>query len=312
MTATVRDAFRVLPEIKAALRDGRSVVALESTIISHGLPTESSATVARQIESAVREAGAVPATVAVLDGAVSIGLDDDALERIATDPAVVKCSVRDLGMVLATGRLGATTVASTSYLAHACGIDVFATGGLGGVHRGARETWDESADLGALAASRVTVVCAGVKSILDVSATLERLETLSIGVVGYRTDAFPGFYVRNSGAPVPWRLDDVADIAETMRQRRALGLAQGLVVANPIDEADEMDRDLHDETLESALRAMADAGVKGKDATPFLLAHFYERTEGRSLAANVALVLSNARLAGQIAVAVAGAGGKAP
>lgn len=312
MTATVRDAFRVLPEIEAALSDGRSVVALESTIISHGLPSESSATVARQIESAVREAGAVPATVAVLDGVVSIGLDDDALERIATDPAVVKSSVRDLGMVLATGRLGATTVASTSYLAHACGIDVFATGGLGGVHRGARETWDESADLGALAASPVIVVCAGVKSILDVSATLERLETLSVGVVGYRTDAFPGFYVRNSGAPVPWRLDDVADIAETMRQRRALGLAQGLVVANPIDEADEMDRDLHDETLESALRAMADAGVQGKDATPFLLAHFHERTEGRSLAANIALVLSNARLAGQIAVAVAGTGGKTP
>lgn len=303
MTVTLPDTFEVQPEIEGALRDGGGVVALESTIISHGLPTESSATIARQIEAAVRETGAVPATVALLDGVVRIGLDDEALARVATDPDVVKASVRDLGVVLATGRPGATTVASTSYLAHACGIEVFATGGIGGVHRGARDTWDESADLGALAATPVTVVCAGVKSILDVPATLERLESLSVGLVGYRCDTFPGFYVRDSGAPVPWRLDEVADIAETMRRRTALGLAQALVVANPIDAADEMDRRLHDETLESALQEMAEAGVHGKDATPFMLGYFHEHTDGRSLTANVALVLSNARLAGQIAVA---------
>jgi pseudouridine-5'-phosphate glycosidase len=295
----------VHPEVADALASGRGVVALESTIISHGLPTESSADVARQIEAAVRESGAVPATIAVLDGAVRIGLDDEALDQVATDPAVVKASIRDLGVVLATGVPGATTVASTAYLANRIGIDVFATGGLGGVHRGAQDSWDESADLPALGEVPITVVCAGVKSILDVPATLERLETLSVGLVGYRTDAFPGFYIRDSGLPVPWRLDDVADIAATMRQRHALGLRQGLVVANPIDEADEMDHDLHEETLTSGLRALAEADVHGKDVTPFLLAHFHEKTDGRSLAANIALVLSNARLAGQIAVAAA-------
>ena len=291
------------PEVADALADGRAVVALESTIISHGLPAESSAEVARQIEAAVRESGAVPATIAVLDGAVRVGLDDRALDRVATDTTVVKASIRDLGVVLATRAAGATTVASTAYLANRVGIEVFATGGLGGVHRGAKDSWDESADLPALAEVPITVVCAGVKSILDVPATLERLETLSVGLVGYRTDAFPGFYIRDSGQPVPWRLDDVADIAATIRSRRALGLRQGLVVANPIDPADEMERDLHDRTLASGLQALAAADVHGKDVTPFLLAHFHEQTHGRSLAANVALVLSNARLAGRIAVA---------
>ncbi len=295
--------IRLHPEVAAALDERRGVVALESTIISHGLPTESSAEVARQIEAAVRESGAVPATVAVLDGTVRIGLDDAALDRVATDSGVVKASIRDLGVVLATRTPGATTVASTAYLASSAGIEVFATGGLGGVHRGAQDSWDESADLPALGDVPVTVVCAGVKSILDVPATLERLETLSVAVVGYRTDAFPGFYIRDSGQPVPWRLDDVADIAATMQQRRDLGLRQGLVVANPIDEAEEMDRDLHDRTLASGLRALAAADVHGKDVTPFLLAHFHEQTHGRSLAANIALVLSNARLAGQIAMA---------
>jgi pseudouridine-5'-phosphate glycosidase len=293
----------VHPEVVDALAEGRGVVALESTIISHGLPTESSAEVARKIEAAVRSAGAVPATVAVLDGQVRIGLDDAALDRVATDPDVVKASIRDLGVVLASRTPGATTVASTAYLAHLAGIDVFATGGLGGVHRGAQDTWDESADLPALSQVPITVVCAGVKSILDVPATLERLETLSVALVGYRTDAFPGFYIRDSGEGVPWRLDDVDAIAATMRQRKALGLRQALVVANPIDQADEMERDLHDATLASGLAALAAADVHGKDVTPFLLAHFHEQTEGRSLAANIALVLSNARVAGEIAVA---------
>jgi len=293
------------PEVADALAAGRGVVALESTIISHGLPTESSAEVARQIEAAVRESGAVPATVAVLDGRVRIGLDDAAIDRVATDPEVVKASIRDLGVVLASGTAGATTVASTAYLAKRAGIDVFATGGLGGVHRGAQDTWDESADLPALSQVPITVVCAGVKSILDVPATLERLETLSVALVGYRTDAFPGFYIRDSGETVPWRLDDVAEIAATMHRRQALGLPQALVVANPIDAADEMDAALHDDVLTSGLKALAEADVHGKDVTPFLLAHFHEQTEGRSLAANIALVLSNARVAGEIAVAAA-------
>jgi pseudouridine-5'-phosphate glycosidase len=300
---TAEQLVDVHPEVAEALATGHGVVALESTIISHGLPTESSAEVARQIEAAVRSPGAVPATVAVLDGRVRIGLDDAALDRVATDPGVVKASIRDLGVVLASGTAGATTVASTAYLANQAGIDVFATGGLGGVHRGAQDTWDESADLPALGHVPITVVCAGVKSILDVPATLERLETLSVALVGYRTDTFPGFYIRESGETVPWRLDDVDEIAATMHRRKTLGLRQALVVANPIDEADEMDKVLHDKVLASGLRALTEAGVHGKDVTPFLLAHFHEQTEGRSLAANIALVLSNARVAGQIAVA---------
>lgn len=299
--------FRVAPDVAEALRDGRGVVALESTIISHGLPRDSSGRIAREIEAAVRESGAVPATIALLDGEVRVGLDDDALDRIATGDDVDKASIRDLGQVLAAGTPGATTVASTAYLARAVGIDVFATGGLGGVHRGAADTWDESADLPALATVPITLVCAGVKSILDVGATLERLETLSVALVGYRTDAFPGFYIRDSGHPVPWRLDTPEQIAAVVRARKdTLGLSQALVVANPIDQADEMPRDLHDATLDAALAALADADVHGKDVTPFLLAYFHDHTGGKSLEANVALILGNARLAGQIAVAAAG------
>lgn len=280
------------------------MVALESTLISHGLPTETSAKTAREIEAEVRHAGAVPATVAVVDGRVRVGLGDDDLVRVAEGQDVVKASIRDLGMVLARRTTGATTVASTSYLAHLAGVRVFATGGLGGVHRGARETWDESADLGALASVPVTVVCAGVKSILDVPATLERLESLSVTVVGFRTDTFPGFYIRDTGLPVPWRVEGPSDIAAAMSRRDSLGLRQGIVVGNPISAEDEMDHDLHQRTLESGLAAARDAGVSGKDVTPFLLAWFHEHTEGASLAANVALVRSNARLAAEIAAHV--------
>ena len=290
-------------EVSDAIASGRGVVALESTIISHGLPTESSARTAREIEAAVRRAGAVPATVAVVDGAVRVGLTDDALVRVAEEDGVVKTSVRDLGPVLAKGLTGATTVAATSYVAHLAGIRVFATGGLGGVHRGARDTWDESADLAALAAAPVTVVCAGVKSILDTAATLERLESLSVPVLGYRTDALPGFYVRDAGLPVPWRVDSAAEVAAVMRARAALRLPQGLVVAQPVAAADEMDRDLHDRTLAEGLAEVGRRGVVGKDVTPFLLAWFHEHTGGASLAANVALVLANAELAAAIATA---------
>ncbi len=296
----------VAEEVSDAIASGRGVVALESTLLSHGLPAATSAETARRIEDTVREAGSVPATVAVLDGRVRVGLSDDDLVRVAGGPHVVKTSVRDLGPVLSKGLTGATTVAATAYLAHRAGIRLFATGGLGGVHRLARDSWDESADLMALATTPVTVVCAGVKSILDQSATLERLETLSVPVVGYRTDTMPGFFVRDSGLPVPWRLDSVEEIVALMRCRDDLSLRQGLVVARPVDPEDEMDGAVHDATV---LRGLAEAerqGVVGKDVTPFLLAWFHERTDGASLTANVALVLANARLAAQVAAAAAG------
>jgi pseudouridine-5'-phosphate glycosidase len=290
------------PEVADALRDRRAVVALESTIISHGLPQPDNLLIAREIESAVRDGGAVPATIAVVDGEPRIGLDDAALHRVATEPAVAKVSVRDLPVVMARSGTGATTVAATAHLAARAGIRVFATGGLGGVHRGARETWDESADLLAVAQTAVLVVCAGVKSILDVGATLERLETLSVTVLGYRTDRFPGFYLRDSGYPVPWRVDDPAAAADVLRAQDSLGPA-GVVLANPIDAGDELDRQLHDRTLAAGLAAAAD--VAGKDLTPFLLDFFHRETAGASLTANVALVLANARLAAQVAVAYA-------
>jgi pseudouridine-5'-phosphate glycosidase len=290
------------PEVADALRDRRAVVALESTIISHGLPQPDNLLIAREIESAVRDGGAVPATIAVVDGEPRIGLDDAALHRVATEPAVAKVSVRDLPVVMARSGTGATTVAATAHLAARAGIRVFATGGLGGVHRGARETWDESADLLAVAQTAVLVVCAGVKSILDVGATLERLETLSVTVLGYRTDRFPGFYLRDSGYPVPWRVDDPAAAADVLRAQDSLGPA-GVVLANPIDAGDELDRELHDRTLAAGLAAAAD--VAGKDLTPFLLDFFHRETAGASLTANVALVLANARLAAQVAVAYA-------
>lgn len=293
--------LHVSTEVSDAIASGTGVVALESTIISHGLPTESAASTAREIEAAVRREGAVPATIAIVDGMVRIGLDDELLTRVAEDDEVVKASIRDLGPVMARGMTGATTVASTSYLANLAGIRVFATGGLGGVHRGAQESWDESADLGALSQVPVTVVCAGVKSILDVPATLERLESLSVTVVGYRTDAFPGFYVRDTGLPVPWRMDTPEEVATAMASRDLLGLRQGIVVANPIDEADEMDAVQHQTVLQSGLVEMERRGITGKDVTPFLLGWFHQQTGGASLTANVALVLSNAALAARIA-----------
>jgi pseudouridine-5'-phosphate glycosidase len=293
--------YDVADEVAEAIASGAAVVALESTIISHGLPSDRAADTAREIEEAVRRSGAVPATIALLDGRVRIGLDDGALERVATDPNVDKASVRDLSTVLVRGGIGATTVAATSYLAHRAGIGVFATGGLGGVHRGAESSWDESADLAALGSIPITVVCAGVKSILDVPATLERLETLSVTVLGYRTDAFPGFYIRDTGLTVPWRVEDAAEVAAIARARDSLALEHAIVVANPIAREREMSRELHERVLASGLAAVAQQGVVGKDVTPFLLAWFHEETGGESLEANVALVLSNAELAGRIA-----------
>jgi pseudouridine-5'-phosphate glycosidase len=294
------------PEVADALAAGRPVVALESTIISHGLPRPENLRIAREIEESVRAGGAVPATIALVGGEPRIGLDDAALERIAGDDSVAKTSVRDLAVVAAAGGAGATTVASTAHLAARAGIRVFATGGLGGVHRGARETWDESADLTTLSRTPVLVVCAGVKSILDVGATLERLETLNIGVLGYRTDRFPGFYLRDSGHPLPWTAPDADYVADVLRAQDEFGTAgYGLLLANPIAPEDELDRGLHDRVLADGLAAAARAGVAGKDVTPYLLDFFHRESGGESLRANVALVRSNARLAAEVAAAYA-------
>jgi pseudouridine-5'-phosphate glycosidase len=293
-------------EVADALAAGRGVVALESTLIAHGLPQPDNLRVAREAEAAVREAGAVPATVAVVAGDVRIGLDDAALEAVATGADVIKAGVRDLAPAVARGASAATTVASTAHLAALAGIGVFATGGLGGVHRGARETWDESADLTTLAGTRITVVCAGVKSILDVGATLERLETLNVTLLGYATNTFPGFYLADSGHPVAWRVESPEEIAGVMRARDALGLgARAIVVANPLPSDQQLDPALHDRVLRESLEAAAAAGVTGRDVTPFLLDRFHRETGGASLDTNVRLVLRNAALAGRIAVAAA-------
>lgn len=294
------------PEVAAALAANQPVVALESTIISHGLPRPANLGIARNIEQAVRDGGAVPATIAIIDGEPHIGLDNAALKAIATSDDVVKVSVRDIATIAARAGTGATTVASTGHLAALAGISVFATGGLGGVHRQARESWDESADLTTLSRTPITVVCAGVKSILDVSATLERLETLNIGVLGYRTHAFPGFYRADSGHTLDWRVDSPAEVAAVLRSRRELGTDRfGLIVANPIPVEDELDADLHDSTLAAGLAALDREGVSGKNVTPFLLDFFHRETHGASLTANVKLVLNNARVAAEIAAAYA-------
>ena len=295
--------MRIADEVAAALRDGGPVVALESTIIAHGLPRPRNLEVAREIEAAVRSGGAVPATIAVLGGEVRIGLDAGALERLATSDEVAKCGVRDLPVVCARGADGATTVAATAHLAARAGIGLFATGGLGGVHREARETWDESADLVALARTPICVVCAGVKSILDVGATLERLETLNVTVLGYRSDRFAGFYLADSGHPVPWRVDDPGDVAAVLRARAQLGISGAVVVSNPLPATEQVDPALHDRVLAEALDAARTAGIRGKETTPFLLERFHSGTEGESLRANVALVLANAALAAEIAAA---------
>ncbi|HMN98285.1 MAG TPA: pseudouridine-5'-phosphate glycosidase [Miltoncostaeaceae bacterium] len=298
--------MRIADEVASALADGRPVVALESTILAHGLPRPENLRVGREIEAAVRDEGAVPATIAVLDGEVRVGLDDAGLREIAERDDVLKLGVRDLGPALVRRAPGATTVASTATIAARAGISAFATGGLGGVHRGASETFDESADLLALADAPVVVVCAGVKSILDVGATLERLETLSVPVLGFGTDRMPGFYLSDSGHAVPWRVDDAAEVAAIQRARRDLGLRQAVVVANPLPEDEAMDPALHDRVLIDALTAAEEEGVAGKEATPFVLGRFHAGTGGESLRVNVTLVLRNAALAARIAGALAG------
>ena len=292
-------------DVANALADRRPVVALESTIIAHGLPRPENLRRAREFEAEVRDAGAEPATIAVVDGQPSIGLDDAALEAIATRDDVDKCGVRDLAVVCARGGMGATTVAATAHLAARAGIRVFATGGLGGVHRKARETWDESADLAWLARTEIVVVCAGVKSILDVGATLERLETLNVTLLGYRTDAFPGFYLADSGFRVPWRVEEPPEVAAIMAARAQVGHGGAIVVANALEPKEQLDPALHDRVLAAALEAAAAQSVSGKDTTPFLLDFFHRETGGASLEVNVRLVRRNAALAARIARAAA-------
>jgi pseudouridine-5'-phosphate glycosidase len=292
------------PEVADAVEAGRPVVALESTLLAHGLPAPQNRAAADELESAVRAHGAVPATVAVLDGIPRVGLSATELDRVCGGD-LAKLSVRDLGPAVGLGRDGATTVAATAALAQAAGVPVFATGGLGGVHRRAAETWDVSADLAALARTAVLVVCSGVKSILDVPATLEVLETESVPVLGYRTDAFPGFYRRDSGHPVPWRVDSPAEAAAVWRAHRVFGGAAGAVLAQPVPVADELDAGLHDRLLAEGLAMLAERGVTGKDVTPALLEHFHAGSGGASLRTNLALVHANAELAAQVAVELA-------
>ncbi|HEY1569843.1 MAG TPA: pseudouridine-5'-phosphate glycosidase [Pseudonocardiaceae bacterium] len=296
---------RVSDEVADAIAEGRPVVALESTLLAHGLPPGRNERVGRRLEATVREHGAVPATVAVLDGGPTVGLSAAELARVC-DPAagLVKLSRRDLGPATALGRSGATTVAATAVLATARGIRLFATGGLGGVHRGARDSWDVSADLDVLATTRIMVVCSGVKSVLDIGATLELLETRSVPVLGYRTDRFPAFYLRDSGYDVPWRADDPATAAAVFAAHRDHADG-GAVLANPVPAGHELDRDLHDRLLTEGLAHLAEAGIRGKDVTPALLEHFHTASEGASIDTNEELVVSNAALAAEVAVALA-------
>ena len=295
--------FSFTDEVSEALNSGTPVVALESTIISHGLPRPENMRVAIEVESVVRSQGAIPATIAMLEGRVHIGLTKDELEQVANRDDVVKTSIRDLATVSARKGFAATTVAATSHLANVVGIDVFATGGLGGVHRYARESWDESADLTALSQLPITIVCSGVKSILDVGATLERLETLNVGVVAYGSHQFPGFYLSDSGFYVDWKLDDPSEIADVMATRRALAIQSGLVIANPLPPASQLDPDLHDQVLVEGLKLADSKKISGKDVTPFLLDHFHRSTHGQSLVVNTEIIVRNADLAARIAVA---------
>jgi pseudouridylate synthase len=295
--------MEVAPEVAAALAAGGAVVALESTLLAHGLPAAESPGVAAEVEDAVRAAGAVPATVAVLDGVVRIGLDPAGLARVTAGAGIAKLSLRDVPVAVASRADGATTVAATAALAARAGIRVFATGGLGGVHRGARDSWDESADLPTLARTPIVVVCSGVKSILDTAATVERLETLGVTVLGYRTDRFPGFYLVDSGHPVPSRVDGPEAAAAVLAAGIGLDLSSGVVVGNPVPAESEVDPALHDRVLAAALADAERDSVRGAALTPYLLARLREGTGGASLVANVALIISNAGLAGRIAVA---------
>lgn len=293
------------PEVQAARAAGKPIVALESTIISHGMPYPQNVQTAREVEQVIREAGAVPATIAIMDGRICIGLDDGQLELLGQSKDAIKVSRRDLAYVLSQRKLGATTVAATMICAKLAGIEVFVTGGIGGVHRGAETSFDISADLQELAQTGVAVVCAGVKSILDIGLTLEYLETHGVPVVSVGQSAFPAFFTRDSGFKADFQLDSPEEQARFIRTKWQLGLEGGVVVSNPVPEADAMRSDEIDAIIAQALQEADQQGVKGKLVTPFLLARIKELTGGRSLATNIALVKHNALVGAQLAVALA-------
>ena len=294
--------LNIAPEVAQALAENKPVVALESTIISHGLPRPRNRDAAIEFEQILRDKGVVPATIAVIDGIPTVGLDAEGLATIA-DQDIAKASVRDLPILMAKGESGATTVAATAHIAAQAGIRVFATGGLGGVHRGASETFDESADLSTLAVTNISVVSAGVKSVLDIAATLERLESLSVPVIGYGTTAFPAFWLTDSGFTLDWSAANADEVAAIMKAHDHTGHGQGIVVANPIPQAQQWDPAEHDRVLSEAFRAAEQAGVRGKAVTPFLLGFIVEASGGRSLDVNLDLARNNIRVAGDIATA---------
>lgn len=296
------DQLKLSAEVERALQENLPIVALESTIISHGLPRPRNLAAAREFEEILRSKGVVPATIAILDGVPNIGLDAEGLDRIANED-LAKASVRDIPTLRALGKSGATTVAATAHLASLAGIRVFATGGLGGVHRGASSTFDESADLTTLANTRITVVAAGVKSVLDIPATLERLETLSVPVIGWRTREFPAFWLTKSGYTLDWSVDSADEVALLMQAQDDLGGGQGIVVANPIPVEKQWDPAEHDRVLEIAFRAADKAGITGKAVTPFLLGFIVEESKGKSLEVNLDLARNNVSLAGELAKA---------
>lgn len=295
----------VAPDVQDALDRGIPVLAVESTIFTHGLPRPRNLEVAREAEDRLRDSGVVPATIGVVDGRPTVGLSPAQIERLSNDDTVVKLSLRDLPVAAAKGLSGGTTVAATAFLAHRAGIRVFATGGLGGVHRDAQQTFDESADLPTLAALPLVVVSAGVKSILDIPLTLERMETLNLTVVGYRTTDYPGFYIADSGLDIDYSADSATEIADIARARDALGIASTLLVARPVDPEVQLPPALHDEVLARALQAAAAAGISGHDTTPFLLDHMQRETAGRSLDVNVEVYRGNVALGAEIAAALA-------
>ena len=299
----MKSAIKYSAEVAGAIAAGKPLVALESTIISHGLPRPSNLAVAIECERIIREHGAVPATIALLDGVVHVGVEIKELEAIANRDDISKASVRDLAIIVASRKSAATTVAATAHIAAIAGIKVFATGGLGGVHRGANESFDESADLTALSQLDMTVVCAGVKSILDVHATLERLETLAIGLVGYKTNRFPGFYLTDSGYALEHRVDSPTEIAAIIKARTSIGTQfKALIVANPV--AVQMPKERHDQILATGLAKAVHDGIDGKAVTPYLLEHFHTASKGESLAINTEIIKSNCALAAEIAVAL--------
>ena len=291
-------------EVSEALARGGAIVALESTLISHGLPRPDNLALAREAEAAIRGEGAVPATVGVIGGVPKVGLGEDDLKLLANEDGIPKLSTRDLPFAVAKGSHGATTVAATASLAASAGVRLFATGGLGGVHRGARDSWDVSADLAELARTPVAVVSAGVKSILDVPATLETLETLGVPVAGFRTLRFPGFYLTDSGCPLYWSLENEEEAARAVRALADLGTG-GMVISNPLPEGQQLDPALHEKALRSGLDGLLEKGTRGKEVTPFLLSRFREETGGESLEVNKRIILNNARLAARIATAAA-------